>query len=214
VKELIPTPSLANFRKEVDRFLDRVREGDAFDLLSSSDWIPNMDFSEKAEAFTVKLEVPGIEPKDIEVLFQNGMLTIRGQKAKSEIEDKDARFYRSERSYGSFVRNLRMPAAIDEKLIAATFKNGVLTIMRRRPQRPEPRRSRSKSGDCLDSGRRDRPALGPAVAIEGPGRSFCSRWRRRGRGRWRCGVPGAAVRGRQPDCCARASGRGSPRCCA
>ncbi len=129
MKELIPTPNLASFRKEVDRFLDRIREGDAFDLLSTSDWIPNMDFWEKADAFTVKLEVPGIEPKDIEVQFQNGLLTVRGQKAKVETEEKDARFYRSERSYGSFVRNLRMPAGVDEKLIGATFKNGVLTIM-------------------------------------------------------------------------------------
>jgi HSP20 family protein len=128
VKELVPAPSFATFRKEVDRFLDRVREGDAFDLLSTSDWIPNMDFAEKADAFVVKLEVPGIEPKDIEVLFQNGLLTIRGEK-KTEAEEKDARYYRSERSYGAFVRNLRLPGAVDEKLISATFKNGVLMVM-------------------------------------------------------------------------------------
>ena len=127
MKDMITAPSLMSFRKEVDRFLDRIREGDAFDMLSSSDWIPNMDFSEKADAFTVKLEVPGIEPKDIEVLYQNGMLTVRGEK-KSEIEHKEARYYRTERSYGSFVRNLRLPAAVDEKLIAAAFKNGLLTI--------------------------------------------------------------------------------------
>jgi len=125
---LIAAPSLLTFRKEVDRFLDRVREGDAFDLLSTSDWIPNMDFSEKADAFTVKLEVPGIEPKDIEVQYQNGMLTVRGEK-KSEVEHKDARYYRSERSYGSFVRNLRLPATVEEKLINATFSNGVLTVI-------------------------------------------------------------------------------------
>lgn len=127
MKELLPAPSFVTFRKEVDRFLDRIREGDAFDLLSSSDWIPNMDFAEKADAFMVKLEVPGIEPKDIEVLYQNGLLTIRGEK-KAEIEEKDARYYRTERSYGSFVRNLRLPGAVDEKLVSATFKNGVLMI--------------------------------------------------------------------------------------
>ncbi len=127
MKELIPAPSMLSFRKEVDRFLDRIREGDAFDLLSTSDWVPNMDFSEKPEAFFVKLEVPGIEPKDIEVLYQNGMLTVRGEK-KTEMEEKDARHYRTERSWGTFVRNLRLPAAVDEKMIAATFKNGVLTV--------------------------------------------------------------------------------------
>jgi len=129
VKELIPTPTLSTFRKEVDRFLDRMREGDAFELLSSSDWIPNIDFVEKPEAYHVKVEVPGIDPKDIEVMFQNGLLTIRGQKVKSEVEEKSARFYRSERSYGTFARNLRIPTTVDEKLITATFKHGLLTIV-------------------------------------------------------------------------------------
>ncbi len=128
MKEMLPTPSLMSFRKEVDRFLDRIREGDLFDLPSASDWVPNLDFAEKADAFTVKLEVPGIEPNDIEVLFQNGLLTIRGEK-KNEFEEKDARQYRMERSYGTFARNLRLPAPVDEKLVTATFKNGVLTIV-------------------------------------------------------------------------------------
>lgn len=127
MKEMATAPTFATFRKEVDRFLDRIREGDAFDLLSASDWIPNMDFAEKDGAFVVKLEVPGIEPKDIEVLYQNGLLTIRGEK-KNEKEEKDARYYRSERSYGTFVRNLRLPAAVDEKAVQATFTNGVLMV--------------------------------------------------------------------------------------
>ena len=115
------------FRKEVDRFLDRIREGDAFDLLSSSDWIPNMDFAEKADVFMVKLEVPGIEPKDIEVLYQNGLLTIRGEK-KSEIEEKDARYYRTERSYGSFARSFSLPNVVDTEKIKAEYKDGVLNV--------------------------------------------------------------------------------------
>ena len=127
MKELIPAPNLMSFRKEVDRFLDRIREGDAFDLLSSSDWVPNLDFAEKKDAFLVKLEVPGIEPKDIEVLYLDGMLTIRGDK-KREVEEKDTRMYRSERSYGMFVRNLRLPGTVDEKLITATFTNGILMV--------------------------------------------------------------------------------------
>ena len=129
MKELNPTPTLSTFRKEVDRFLERMREGDAFELLSSSDWIPNVDFVEKPEAYHVKVEVPGIDPKDIEVMFQNGLLTIRGQKVKSEVEEKGVRFYRTERSYGAFARNLRLPTAVDEKLITAMFKHGLLTIV-------------------------------------------------------------------------------------
>jgi HSP20 family protein len=123
----MPAPHLMSFRKEVDRFLDRIREGEMFDLPTSSDWIPNMDLTEKSDLFVVKLEVPGIEPKDIEILFQNGLLTIRGEK-KVEIEERDARNYRMERSFGTFVRNLRLPAPVEEKKIEATFRNGVLAI--------------------------------------------------------------------------------------
>ena len=130
MKDMIAAPTFSTLRKEVDRFLERVREGDALEMLSSPmDWIPNIDFMERPEAFHVKVEVPGIDPKDIEVLFQNGLLTIRGQKIKSETEDKGLRFYRSERSHGAFARNLRIPTAIDEKLITATFTHGVLTIV-------------------------------------------------------------------------------------
>lgn len=129
VKEMIAAPSFSTLRKEVDRFLDRVREGDALEFLSSTDWLPNVDFSEMADAYNVKVEIPGIDPKDIEVVFQNGMLTIRGQKVKSETEDKGARFYRTERSFGAFARNLRIPTAVDEKLISANFKHGLLTVM-------------------------------------------------------------------------------------
>jgi HSP20 family protein len=129
VKELIPAPAFSNLRKEADRFLERVREGDAFEIQSASDWIPNVEFMEKPEAYHVTVEVPGIDPKDIEVLFDNGLLTVRGQKIKTETEDRGARYYRSERSYGSFVRNLRMPATVDGKQITASFQHGVLTIL-------------------------------------------------------------------------------------
>lgn len=129
VKELIPAPSFSTLRKEVDRFLERVREGDAFEMFSSSDWVPNVDFAEMPDVYSVKLEVPGIDPKDIEVVFQNGLLTIRGQKARGEADDKGARFYRTERSYGAFARNLRIPSPVDEKLITANFKHGLLTVM-------------------------------------------------------------------------------------
>ena len=129
MKELIPTPTFSTLRKEVDRFQERMREGDALELLSSTDWIPNVDFAEKPEAYVVKAEIPGIDPKDIEVVYENGLLTIRGQKVKSESEEKGARFYRSERSYGAFARNLRIPTAVDDKLITATFKHGLLTIV-------------------------------------------------------------------------------------
>jgi HSP20 family protein len=128
MKALMPTTSLSSFRKEMDRLFDRFWDGDPLELTMTGEWSPAMDFTESKEAFTVKMEVPGLEAKDIQVSIHNGMLSIKGEK-KQEREQKDEHFYRMERSYGSFSRDLRLPAAVDELKVNATFKNGVLIIV-------------------------------------------------------------------------------------
>lgn len=70
-------------------------------------------------------EVPGLEENDVEVLLEDGVLTLRGEK-KSETEDKDRQF--SERYYGRFEGRLALGREVDEDKVAATFKNGVLTV--------------------------------------------------------------------------------------
>ena len=125
MRTLLPESGLATFRKVMDRFLDRFVEGDG--LPSVGAWAPDVDVAETADLLTVRAEVPGMEPKDIQVLLENGVLTLRGEK-RQEIEQKDARLYRSERHYGSFARSLRLPANIDASKVTATFKNGVLTV--------------------------------------------------------------------------------------
>jgi HSP20 family protein len=74
------------------------------------------------------MEIPGIDPKEIEVLLEDGLLTIKGEK-KLEKEAKEEQFYRMERSYGAFVRTVRLPAAVDGSKVTATFKNGLLMVM-------------------------------------------------------------------------------------
>lgn len=73
------------------------------------------------------MEVPGVEEKDIELTVEDGTLTIRGEK-RSEKEDHDQQYHRVERTYGAFQRMLSLPADANEDQIAATFKNGVLTV--------------------------------------------------------------------------------------
>jgi HSP20 family protein len=86
---------------------------------------PNVEFSENEKEIRVTAEVPGLEENDIEVLLDDGVLTLRGEK-KSETEDKDRQF--SERYYGRFERRLALGREVDEDKVAATFKNGVLTV--------------------------------------------------------------------------------------
>ena len=85
---------------------------------------PRLELSETDKAVTVSAELPGLDEKDVQVDFANGVLAIKGEK-KTETEDKDRRF--TERYYGRFER--RVPVDdVDEDKVSATFKNGVLTV--------------------------------------------------------------------------------------
>ncbi len=86
---------------------------------------PSVEISETDKEYRVSADVPGLEEKDVEVLFSDGVLTIRGEK-KSEVEDKGRQF--SERFYGSFERQIPFGDEIEEDKVDASFKNGVLTV--------------------------------------------------------------------------------------
>jgi HSP20 family protein len=114
-------------RQEMDRVFDRFFEPRWDVLESTGDWAPKVDVSETKDAIVVKAEIPGVDQKDINVSLQDQMLTIKGEK-HHEKEDKDEKYHRVERSWGSFTRAFRMPAAVDREKVEATFKNGTLTI--------------------------------------------------------------------------------------
>jgi HSP20 family protein len=126
MKALLPGNGLTVLRNEMDRLFNRVWEGDLPER-SLGEWSPVLDFSETKEFFFVKMEVPGMDPKEIKISLQDHILTISGERKKEE-EEKDERFYRAERSYGFFTRSIRLPMPVDDYKVNAVFKNGVLTI--------------------------------------------------------------------------------------
>ena len=127
MRALTPWTGLTAIKKEMDRLFDRFVDLEFPDLPGLGEWNPTLDISETRDALVVKAEIPGIEPKDIQVSLQEQVLTITGEK-KQEKEEKDEHYYRRERAYGAFARSVRLPALVDEGKVSATFKNGLLTI--------------------------------------------------------------------------------------
>ena len=104
-------------------------------------WRPAVDVMESDDAVTVKVELPGMKPGDIEIHLSGDMLSIKGEK-KEEKETQDKEVHRVERSYGSFERVVRLPAVVKSGEAEATFKNGVLTV--ELPKSEESRRKEIK----------------------------------------------------------------------
>jgi HSP20 family protein len=136
-----PVPALRPFeslRREIDRLFEDFDGGlwparsrrSFFDMAPFSGparAAPAVDFAETDKGYEVTAELPGMDEKDIEVKFADGVLTIKGEK-QDEKEEKKKDYYLHERSYGSFHRALQLPNGIDEDKIEATFKKGVLKV--------------------------------------------------------------------------------------
>ncbi len=112
---------------EMDRMFARFFGG--FDNLpaSFSAWAPSLDVVDSEKEITIRADLPGIDPKEIEVSIAGNTLTIAGER-KSEREEKGEDYARSERMFGSFRRSVPLPEGADPEKIAAEYENGVLTV--------------------------------------------------------------------------------------
>ncbi|MBP2561927.1 HSP20 family protein [Neorhizobium galegae] len=120
-----------SLHREVNRLFDDVFRGfgsglPAFGSASafSAGW-PSVEISDTDKEIKVTAEMPGLEEKDIEVLLNDGILTLKGEK-RSESEDKDRQF--SERYYGRFERRIPLGVEVEQDKVGAIFRNGVLTV--------------------------------------------------------------------------------------
>ena len=105
----------------------------------TSQWVPRVDIKEESDRFVILADLPGIDPQEVEVLMDKGILSIKGER-RSESSEQTERFSRIERRYGSFHRRFALPDTADAEGITARGQNGVLEIAI--PKKPEstPRR--------------------------------------------------------------------------
>jgi HSP20 family protein len=97
------------------------------EALTTTSFAPPVDIYEDEHNITLKMEVPGIDEKDIDVHIENITLTVRGER-KFEKEEKEENFRRIERQYGSFTRVFTLPSSVDPGQVSANYDNGVLKI--------------------------------------------------------------------------------------
>src|SRR5262245_3127010 len=128
MRALTPWKGMDTLRNEMERVFDRFFEPRWYEFEPAGEWAPKVDMSETKDAVVVKAEIPGVEQKDIGVSLQDQVLTIKGEKHQ-EKEEKDEKYHRVERAWGTFTRSFRMPVAVAGDKVTATFKDGTLTVM-------------------------------------------------------------------------------------
>ncbi|NNF15621.1 MAG: Hsp20/alpha crystallin family protein [Gammaproteobacteria bacterium] len=107
----------------------------------TADWIPSVDIMELDENFQLFVDVPGVNPKDVEITLDNGVLTISGQRnIEFSVDEQQIRQHRRERGNGRFYRRFILPDTVDGEKVKATGRNGVLEVHIPKLAKAKPRR--------------------------------------------------------------------------
>src|SRR5580765_4350397 len=123
-----PLRDLATMQSRINRFVRESYSPEApEEALTTTSYAPPVDIYEDEHTITVKMEVPGIDEKDIDVRIENTTLTVHGER-KIEKEEKEENFRRVERQYGEFTRSFTLPSSVDLAQVSAHYDKGVLKI--------------------------------------------------------------------------------------
>jgi HSP20 family protein len=139
MKSLIPwsrsTGLLQPLRQEMDELFQRffsLAPGNGSAALET--WAPSVDVEESEKEIVVKADLPGVDPKDIDISIVDGSLVLKGEK-KQEKEEKKKNYHRVERFYGQFFREIPLPAGADADKVVASSTKGVISVTI--PKKPE-----------------------------------------------------------------------------
>jgi HSP20 family protein len=123
-----PFREVATLQDRMNRlFRESFNQAGGDEALTSSTFAPAVDVYEDEHNVTLKIEVPGIDEKDIDVRIENNTLTVHGER-KIEKEEKEENYRRVERHYGAFTRTFTLPTTVDSEKVAANYDKGVLKI--------------------------------------------------------------------------------------
>ena len=135
-----PWAAMTQLQEEMNRAFNRVgTSDDDSGRVVTSDWAPAVDIEEREDSFVLHADIPGVDPKAIEVSMDDGVLSIRGARDAVKEQDKDG-FKRVERVHGTFYRRFALPDTADADKISARGEHGVLTITIPKMEKVQPRR--------------------------------------------------------------------------
>src|SRR5712671_1344359 len=122
-----PFREFSTLQDRMNRLFRETQGNSQDEALTSSSFAPAVDVYEDEHNVTLKIEVPGIDEKDIDIRVENNLLTVHGER-KIEKEEKEENYRRVERQYGSFTRTFTLPNTVDTENVQANYDKGVLKI--------------------------------------------------------------------------------------
>jgi len=141
-----PTREITSLQSEMNRlfntFFDTPTSGNGTGLRR---WVPAMDLVETEDHFILRADLPGLGEDDVSIELEDNVLTVSGERG-TEHDDRQEGFYRVERAYGAFSRQLTLPEGIDPDAVEAAFDKGVLEVRIPKPEQRKPRKVEIKAG--------------------------------------------------------------------
>jgi HSP20 family protein len=113
-------------------------------------WAPPVDISEREDAYLVAAELPGVAAGDVEITFEDGLLTIQGERHQAR-DDSPAKMHRAERRYGAFRRSITLPSHVEADKIEASAQDGVLLVVVPKAHQAQAKRITVASGNRRDA---------------------------------------------------------------
>lgn len=132
-----PFREMTAVQNEMTRFVNLFREGNGGEAVRT--WAPALDVWETDEEIVYAFDLPGIAENEISVEFEDGVLTVSGERERTHKVEQDS-FFRFERRFGSFSRTIGLPSGVSESDISASYENGVLEVHVRKPEEAKPHR--------------------------------------------------------------------------
>jgi HSP20 family protein len=141
-----PFRDLVSIQDELNRLFGRTYSGGAEAIRPSAAgaWMPSMDVYETEDKIVAKLELPGIDPDQVEVSVEDATLTISGARQFSSDVDEES-YHRVERRYGAFMRSITLPQTADTERVEAGFDKGVLTVEVAKVEKAKPKKIQVKA---------------------------------------------------------------------